>query len=110
MTHGDMWLAKAHLRIEGWCKTRGWRVSFPRLTTPRYVQWRGYSQYEVFITDRSGRVASIAFNMHADKANLVNEGGLGQGFDAVTFDNMLEPFELAKKTKPSKHQMELRLC
>jgi hypothetical protein len=105
-----MWLVKAHRRIEGWCKTRGWRVSFPRLTTPRAEQWRGYSQYEVFITDRNGHVASIAFDMHADKPDLVNEGGLGQGFDAVTFDNIMEPHELAEKAKPSKRQLELCLC
>lgn len=109
MTHGEMWLAKAQRRIEGWCKTRGWCVSPPRLTTPCSERWRGYSQYEVFITDRNGRAASIAFDMHADKPDLVNEGGLGQGFDAVTFDILLEPFELADKPRASKRQLELCL-
>jgi hypothetical protein len=107
MTHGEMWLAKAHRRIEGWCKTRGWTASFPRLTAPRAERWRGYSQYEVFITDRNGRTASIAFDMHADRPDLVDDGGLGQGFDAVTFDAIMESFDLAEKVKPSKRQLEL---
>lgn len=109
MTHGDMWLAKAQRRIEGWCKTRGWSVSNPRLTTARSEQWRGYSQYEVFITDRNGRTASIAFDMHADKPDLVNAGGLGQGFDAATFDTLVEQFDLADKPRLSKRQLELCL-
>lgn len=107
LPHGEMWLLKAHRRMVGWCTSRGWKCSEPRLTSPRREAWRGYVQYEVFISDRTGRTASIAFDMHADKPDLVDAGGVGQGFDAVTFDNMVEPYGLADKPRPSKKQLEL---
>lgn len=108
-THGEMWLAKAHRRIEGWCKTRGWKCGLPRLVSPRCERWRGYPQYEVFIADRFGREASIAFDMHADRPELVDDGGMQLGFDAVTFDEVVERFGLADKPRPTKRQLELSL-
>lgn len=109
-THGEKWLIKAHRRMVGWCKTRGWNCSEPKLTTPRAEQWRRYNQFEVFISDATGKEVSLAFDMYADEAQLVDEGGMAQGFDAVTFDNMIEPYGLADKPKHSKKQLELNLA
>lgn len=108
-THGELWLTKAHRRIEGWCKTRGWRCSSPRLTTPRAEQWKRYNQFEVFVSDIHGKTVSIAFDMYADEAQFVDDGGMPQGFDAVTFDNMMAVVDLSEKPKPSKRQLELSL-
>lgn len=107
ITHGEMWLIKAHKRLMGWCNTRGWKCSAAFLTSPSSEVWRRYTQHEVLITDRAGKTVSIAFTMYADEAQLVDDGGLPQGFDANVFDNMMEPHGLAGKPKPSKRQLEM---
>lgn len=110
LTRGERWLAKAYKRLAGWCNTRGWKCSAAFQTSPLSETWRRYTQHEVFITDVKGRTVSIAFTLCADEAQLVDEGGIPQGFDAVTFDNMLEVYALASKPKHSKRQLEMFVC
>lgn len=95
-THGEKWLAKAYKRLEGWCATRGWKCGPARLI--------GKDQYEVWIGDRTGREASLAFDMEADEAFIVSESGIRHDFDAVTFDLFMAPHGLATKPVVSKRQ------
>jgi hypothetical protein len=64
-------------------------------------------QYEVFIRDRLGTTAAIAFNLRVDKPELVDDAGWQIGFDAVTFDALIALCGLAPKVKHSKKQLEL---
>ena len=100
MTNGAKWIARAHKRIAGWCKTRGWRCGPPFVI--------GRSQLEVTIKDCFGATGYVVFD-DSSEPNLIDECGRYQDFDAVTFDAMLEPFALAPKPLVSKRQLSLQL-
>lgn len=99
MTHGERWLAKAHKRLEGYCKTRGWLCGGLRLTSERC------SQYEVFITDRLGQEACVVFEMYAGKPSFIDDKGILYDFDVRTFEDFVSPFDLAPKALSSKRQL-----
>lgn len=96
---GAKWVAKVHKRLAGWCSTRGWECGNARLI--------GADQYEVWIGDRTGREAPIAFEMSADVPSLVDDYGMAHDFDAVTFDQFMTPHGLATKPVISKRQLTL---
>lgn len=100
MTNGEKWLAKVYARLQGWCKTRAWQCGPARPN--------GTDQYEVWIGDRTGREAPIAFALgYGDRPTLLDDAGRDRDFDAVTFDRFMEPHGLAGKPMVSKRQFTL---
>lgn len=104
MTHGERWLAKAHARLVGYCKTRGWLCGAPRCLSDRRAQ------YEVFVSDRRGRSACLVFTVSGGDVCFVDDYGIScYEFDARAFDEFIEPFGLMPKPVVSKRQMSLNL-
>jgi hypothetical protein len=102
-THGEIWRDKAAKRIHGYCQSRGWHSSGSYPIADSTMSRT--AQYEIEIIDRVGNRAVVAWTYQS----FLDDYGRELPINAATFDELLAPFSLLGRLKPSKRQLSLSL-
>lgn len=104
MTHGERWEASLAKRLDGYCRSRGWRHS----GLIKVAGGERARDFELDVRDLLGNRATIGVQLYASEAAFLDDyGRVIENVNAATFDELTA--HLMRPSKPSKRQLALPL-